>query len=100
MTKTVEQKPKTAYQPKDIYQEVTDTIIAQLEAGTIPWEKPWTGEDTRLLELPMNFNTGNKYKGINILLLWSATISKGLISPEWSTFRQWQEKKEAIRKFK
>lgn len=99
MTQTVKQQAnKSAYQHKDLYQQVTDTIIAQLEAGTIPWEKPWTGEDTRLLELPKNVTSGKTYRGINILLLWSATISKGLISPEWSTFRQWQEKKEAIRK--
>lgn len=26
---------------KDIYQEVTDRIVAQLEQGVIPWRKPW-----------------------------------------------------------
>lgn len=26
---------------KDIYQEVTDRIVAQLERGVIPWHKPW-----------------------------------------------------------
>ena len=25
----------------DIYQEVTDRIIAQLDKGIIPWKKPW-----------------------------------------------------------
>ena len=25
----------------DIYQEVTDRIIQQLEQGIIPWHKPW-----------------------------------------------------------
>ena len=25
----------------DIYQEVTDRIIAQLDQGVIPWHKPW-----------------------------------------------------------
>ena len=25
----------------DIYAAVTERIIAQLEAGTIPWQKPW-----------------------------------------------------------
>ncbi len=29
-------------QPKfDLYQEVTDKIIAALEQGTAPWLKPW-----------------------------------------------------------
>lgn len=27
----------------DIYSAVTDRIIAQLESGVIPWDKPWTG---------------------------------------------------------
>ena len=25
----------------DIYREVTDRIIAQMEEGVIPWSKPW-----------------------------------------------------------
>ena len=25
----------------DVYKMVTDRIIAELEKGTIPWEKPW-----------------------------------------------------------
>ena len=27
----------------NVYQIVTDRIIAELENGIIPWEKPWTG---------------------------------------------------------
>lgn len=26
----------------DIYKEVTDRIIAQMENGIIPWQKPWS----------------------------------------------------------
>lgn len=25
----------------DIYREITDRIITQMEQGTIPWTKPW-----------------------------------------------------------
>ena len=28
---------------KDIYQMVTDKILAALEQGIIPWERPWSG---------------------------------------------------------
>lgn len=28
----------------DIYQTITDKIIAELEAGTAPWVRPWSGE--------------------------------------------------------
>ena len=27
--------------PRDHYQDVTDRIIAALEAGTPPWRRPW-----------------------------------------------------------
>src|SRR3546814_14248749 len=30
----------------DIYQAVTDDILAMLEAGTKPWVKPWSGGPT------------------------------------------------------
>jgi antirestriction protein ArdC len=32
---------KTAAQRRDHYQELTDKIIAALEAGTAPWRRPW-----------------------------------------------------------
>ena len=28
---------------KNVYEMVTDRIIAELEKGLIPWEKPWSG---------------------------------------------------------
>ena len=28
----------------NIYNYVTDTIVAALEAGTVPWRQCWTGE--------------------------------------------------------
>ncbi len=30
----------------NVYQMVTDRIIAELEKGKIPWNKPWTGSRT------------------------------------------------------
>ena len=32
----------------DVYAHVTDTIIPEIEAGTPPWRKPWTGSEKRL----------------------------------------------------
>ncbi len=29
---------------RDLYAEVTNKIIAALEAGTPPWIRPWSGE--------------------------------------------------------
>lgn len=83
---------------RDIHQQVTDTIIRQLEAGTIPWHRPWKGADHRLPPLPLNYLTGKKYRGVNILLLWCTSIEKNFSSPEWASFKQWQQQKELIRK--
>jgi antirestriction protein ArdC len=36
---------------KDIYQEITNAIVAQLESGVAPWAKPWAGGSS--MSLPM-----------------------------------------------
>jgi antirestriction protein ArdC len=83
---------------RDIRQQVTDTIIQQLENGTVPWQKPWVGDDKRSFAIPKNFTTGNKYRGINILLLWASGIEHDYPVQEWASYKQWQDKKEAVRK--
>jgi len=92
--------PSTAAQSKrtDLQQQVTDTIIRQLEAGTVPWHQPWKGDNSRLPALPKNFTTNKRYNGINILLLWGSAIENDYSTSEWATFKQWSEKKELIRK--
>ena len=49
---------------KDVYKLVTDRIIAQLEQGTIPWQRPW-----RSAGIPRNALTERPYKGLNALML-------------------------------
>lgn len=88
-------KPQSKY--RDIHQEVTDIIINQLEKGTIPWRQPWQGQSNGF-ELPFNAISNNFYQGINIVLLWGASIDKKFDSAEWATFKQWSEQKESIRK--
>ena len=39
----------------DVYSHVTNQIIAQIEAGTPPWRKPWTGSGAGV-SLPERFN--------------------------------------------
>lgn len=88
-------------QPKerfDLRQTVTDIIIKQLEAGTVPWEKPWTGGDGSFLKIPKNGSTGKTYEGINIVLLWGAALESGYQPNEWATLKQWSKQNETIRK--
>ena len=73
----------------NIYREITDKIIVELERGIVPWVQPWTnGKQLSPLGLPVNGLTRRSYSGINILLLWSALEEKGFASPHWLTFKQ------------
>lgn len=67
---------------RDIYQEVTNTIIAKLEEGVAPWAKSWSGGG---FTLPRR-STGQHYRGINVMLL----LSTGQTGEHWFTYRQAQ----------
>jgi antirestriction protein ArdC len=72
-----------------LYQEITDKIIAELEAGRVPWVQPWgTAAAKAPLTMPKNAASRRQYSGINVLILWSAVIQHGFSSQNWLTFRQ------------
>lgn len=50
-----------------VYQIVTDRIIAQLEQGIIPWEKPWV--NTSSTSMAVSHNDGRVYSLINQMML-------------------------------
>ncbi len=50
---------------KDLYSEITNGIIEQLEQGIIPWKKPWTGINTGAI----SHATGRAYSLLNQMLL-------------------------------
>jgi antirestriction protein ArdC len=77
-------------QKNDPYQLVTDTIIAHLEKGVVPWRCPWN----RTVGIPANFSTGNAYQGVNIMLLGLQSQS----SPWWMTYKQAKEWGGSVRK--
>ncbi|MBL45540.1 MAG: antirestriction protein ArdC [Sphingomonadaceae bacterium] len=80
-----------------IYDEVTATIISQLEEGVFPWVRPWSKAKASL-GLPRNAVTKRAYSGINILVLWGAVIEGGYPSQDWLTFRQAQAAGGCVRK--
>jgi antirestriction protein ArdC len=50
-----------------LYQEITDKIIAQLEAGRVPWVQPWgTAAAKASLTMPKNAATQRHYSGVNV----------------------------------
>ena len=72
-----------------LYDEITDKIIAELEAGRVPWVQPWgTAAAKASLAMPKNASTNRQYSGVNILILWRAVIERGFAGQSWLTFRQ------------
>jgi antirestriction protein ArdC len=64
---------------KTVYEIVTERILEKLEAGTVPWHRPWSAGGA-----PRNLVSGKAYRGVNIFLLGS----QGFASPHWVSFRQ------------
>lgn len=82
---------------QSLYEQVTNGIIRELEAGTAPWVKPWsTGSDD--VSLPYNAATSREYSGINIPVLWATALDRGYVLPRWLTFRQAKELGGHVRK--
>jgi antirestriction protein ArdC len=72
-----------------VYDEITNKIIAELEAGRVPWVQPWgTAAAKAPLAMPKNAATGRQYSGINVLILWGAVVEHGFPGQSWLTFRQ------------
>ncbi|RST86378.1 DUF1738 domain-containing protein [Aquibium carbonis] len=72
-----------------LYDDITNKIIAELEAGRVPWVQPWgTAAAKAPLAMPANAATGRQYSGINVLILWGAVIEHGFPVQSWLTFRQ------------
>jgi len=82
-------KTKTKQAPKvDGYQVITDKIVAALEAGTVPWRKPWKSIGGFG---PTSLSTGKEYRGINHLMLSMESMARGYSSLYWGTYRQISE---------
>lgn len=85
---TAKRKPsKRRTGPKvDPYQVVTDAIVTALEAGVVPWHRPWrTGAAGNL---PMSLSTRRAYRGSNVFVLGMTALAKGYSSRWWGTYKQ------------
>lgn len=82
----------------DVYQRVTDSIVAELERGVRPWLKPWNAEHAAgRITRPLRGNLV-PYQGINVLMLWEEAVEKGFAAPIWMTFKQALELGGHVRK--
>ena len=72
----------------NVYQMVTDRIIAALESGTNPWEKPWI--NTSGTNVAVSHQDGRRYSLLNQMMLD--------IPGEWITFKQAEKEGGHIKK--
>ncbi len=83
---------------QDVYERITNRIVAELEQGVRPWLRPWNAEHAAgRITRPLRFN-GVAYQGINVLMLWSEAVAKGFSAPIWMTFKQAMELGGHVRK--
>jgi antirestriction protein ArdC len=75
------------------YQQVTDRIVAMLEAGTRPWNQDWSAGGGRPLR-----HDGTPYRGANVLNLWAAGMARGFASQHWMTYKRAAELGGQVRK--
>jgi antirestriction protein ArdC len=73
----------------DVKSEVARKVIAAMEQGETPWQKPWSSQAMR----PKNPVTGHSYRGVNRVLL-SLAGGNGL----WVTFQQARAQGWRVRK--
>jgi antirestriction protein ArdC len=87
---TLSSRPAPTHSDRtSLYQEITAKIIAELEAGRLPWVQPWgTSAVQAPLAMPKNATTQRRYSGVNVLILWGAVVQHGFSGQSWLTFRQ------------
>jgi antirestriction protein ArdC len=87
---------RTANKP-DVYQRVTDAIINAIESGIGQYRMPWTVREDKGFS-PISIGSAKAYRGINTLVLWAQSQSKGYGSAFWGTYQQWRELGGHVRK--
>jgi antirestriction protein ArdC len=85
-------------QRRDHYQELTDKIIAALEAGVAPWRRPWDPNACGASTTPVNVATGHRYRGVNLFVLGMSPLAFTSGDPRWCSYRQAAERGWQVRK--
>lgn len=93
MPKAKATKKRRSARPKvDHYQAIADKLLTLMQAGTIPWRKPWSTTPY------MNALSGHIYSGINPLILEFDMLLRGYSSSLFIGYQQAAEQGWMIRK--
>lgn len=81
---------------RNLHAEITERILSALEAGVVPWRKPWHEYGSGAM--PRNAITGRAYSGVNVPLLWMARDEAKYSTSRWLTYKQALEAGGNVRK--
>lgn len=82
----------------DLFQQITDTLVEAIEAGTTDgYRMPWHATGRPIMS-PINVVSKRPYRGANVVVLWAIAEKFGYPSGLWGTYRQWQELGAQVRK--
>lgn len=93
MTATVTAVDRTRAGRDRAYAAVNERILELLDAGTVPWRKPWNGGVGAAFR-PRNYTSGRPYRGMNLMLL----SALGYEDPRFLTMNQANKLGGRIRK--
>jgi antirestriction protein ArdC len=82
-------------QRHDVYEAITDRVIAAIEAGAGEWQMPWHRSG---VSRPVNAHTKKPYRGVNVVALWASAEAYRYSSGFWATYKQWRELEARVRK--
>jgi antirestriction protein ArdC len=80
---------QTTAESRDVYQRVTDAIVNAIEQGAGAYRMPWVVRQDKGFS-PISIATVKPYRGVNTLVLWAQSQSKGYTSALWGSYQQWQ----------
>lgn len=78
-----------------LYRDITQTIIRSIEEGAVcgDYKMPWNRTP-----LTHRSTEGRAYRGLNVLLLSIAALSRGWVIPAWGTLKAWNAAGGKVRK--
>lgn len=75
----------------DAYYSITETILSAIASGSGEFRMPWHQAGSEFWQpRPTNALTGNSYRGVNTIVLWTEAMQRGFEFQCWATYRQWQ----------
>lgn len=82
---------------RDVYREITDTIVKSVEQNSGTFEMPWHRQGNTIGR-PRNAQTGKAYSGVNVVTLWVEAERKGYDNGIWASYKQWQSLDAQVRR--